>query len=149
MRMNTVTGRVNALWATSPSFGWWVPVAVGDDRRGRALAAWWNGTPARLMLLNRRAKTLTYPTWQLHHLREVRVPNPDNPAWNALADAWEQIRDVELLPMRDAEECEARRVIDEAAAVALGVSAETVAGWRAMLAAEPTVTNRRVGKTGR
>ena len=74
---------------------------------------------------------------------QVRVPNPDNPAWNALADAWEQIRDVELLPMRDAEECEARRVIDEAAAVALGVSAETVAGWRAMLAAEPTVTNRR------
>jgi len=37
---------------------------------------------------------------------------------------------------------------DEAAAVALGVSAETVAGWRAMLATEPTVTNRRVGKTG-
>ena len=101
----------------------------------------------RTLLLNRRAKTLTYPTWQLHHLREVRVPNPDNPAWNALADAWEQIRDVELLPMRDAEECEARRVIDEAAAVALGVSAETVAGWRATLAAEPTVTNRRVGKT--
>ena len=148
MRMDTIAGRVNALWASSPSFGWWVPVAVDDDRRGRALAAWWNSTPARLMLLNRRAKKLTYPTWQLHHLREIRVPVPDNPAWEALADTWGQIRDVELLPMRDAEACDARRVIDEAAAVVLGVSAETVAGWRAMLAAEPTVTNRRVGKAG-
>ena len=145
MRMNTVTGRVNALWATFPSFGWWVPVAVDGDRQGRALAAWWNSTPVRLMLLNRRAKTLTYPTWQLHHLREVRIPTPDNPAWDALADAWAKVRDVELLPMREAERCEARRVIDEAAAAALDVSAETVAGWRAMLAAEPTVTNRRAG----
>ena len=145
MRMNTVTGRVNALWATSPSFGWWVPVAVGDDRQGRALAAWWNSTPVRLMLLNRRAKTLTYPTWQLQHLREVCIPTPDNPAWSALAHAWERVRDIELLPMRDGEKCEARRVIDEAAADALGVGGETVAGWRAMLVAEPTVTNRRAG----
>lgn len=43
------------------------------------------------------------------------VATPDNPAWNALADAWEQIRDVELLPMQHAEACEARRVIGEAA----------------------------------
>ncbi len=148
MRMNTVTGRVNALWATSPSFGWWVPIAVDDRSRGRALAAWWNSTPVRLILLNRRAKTLTYPTWQLHHLREVRIPTPDNPAWDALTDAWEQVRDVELLPMREAERCEARLVLDEAAAAALDVSAATVAGWRAMLAAEPTVTNRRAGSVG-
>ena len=65
-----------------------------------------------------------------------------------LADAWEQIRDVELLPMRDAEECEARRVIDEAAAVALEVSAETVAGWRAMLAAEPYGDEQEGGEVG-
>lgn len=50
--------------------------------------------------------------------------------------------------MRDAERCEARGVIDEASAAALDVSAETVAGWRAMLAAEPTVTNRRAGTVG-
>ena len=145
MRMDTIAGRLNALWATSASFGWWVPVAVDNDRQGQALAAWWNSTPARLMLLNRRAKKLTYPTWQLHHLREVRIPTPDNPGWDALADAWQQVRDLELLPMRDGEKCEARRVIDEAAAAALDVSTETVAGWRAMLAAEPTVTNRRAG----
>ena len=143
MRMDTIAGRLNALWATSASFGWWVPVAVDNDRHGQALVAWWNSTPVRLMLLNRRAKKLTYPTWQLQHLREILIPTPDNPAWDALADAWEQVRDVELLPMRDGEKCEARRIIDEAAAAALGVRAETVAEWRGMLAAEPTVTNRR------
>lgn len=52
---------------------------------------------------------------------------------------------MDFLAMRDTEECEARWIIDEAAAVALWVSAETVAAWRAMLAAEATVTNRRVG----
>ena len=148
MRMDTIAGRLNALWATSPSFGWWVPVTVDGDRQGQALAAWWNSTPVRLMLLNRRARKLTYPTWQLHHLREVRIPTPDNPAWDALAEAWEQVRDVELLPMREGGRCEARLVLDEAAAAALDVSAATVAGWRAMLAAEPTVTNRRAGTVG-
>ncbi len=48
--------------------------------------------------------------------------------------------------MRDAEGCEPRRIIDEAAAMALWVSAETVVGCRVMLAAEPTVTNRGVGR---
>ena len=148
MRMDTIAGRLNALRATSPSFGWWVPVAVDNDRRGKALAAWWNGPPARLMLANRWAKKLTCPSWQLHHLREVRVPTPDNPAWDSLAEACEQVRNVDLLPMRDAGGCKARRVIDEAAVVALGVGAEAVAGWRAMLAAEPTVTDRRVGQAG-
>ena len=146
MRMDTVAGRLNALWAPSPSFGWWVPVALDDEDlpdRGKALAAWWNGTPARLMLLNRRARKLTYPIWQLHHLREVRIPTPDNPAWAALADAWEAVRDIELLPMRDAERCPARRIIDEAAAAALDVSPATVADWRSRLAAEPTITNAR------
>lgn len=147
-RYDTVSGRLTALWTSEPSVGsGWTPVSVSDERRARALAVWWNSTPALLLLLNQRTRKLTYPKWSLAQLRQVRIPTPDNPAWNALADAWEQIRNVELLPMQDAEACEARRVIDEAAAVALAVSAETVAGWRAMLAAEPTVTNRRVGKS--
>ena len=49
--------------------------------------------------------------------------------------------------MRDAEGCEARRIIDEGAAIALWVNAATVAGCRAMLAAVPTVTNRGDGAT--
>ena len=37
---------------------------------------------------------------------------------------------MELLPMRQAEECQVRQIIDAAAALALGVDGETLADWR-------------------
>ena len=70
-------------------------------------------------------------------------PQPDNPAWSALAEAFEEACDVELLPLRDGEHCRARRIIDEAAALVLNVSPKEVADWRRRLSAEPTITNRR------
>ena len=148
MRLNTVSGRVTGLWTAQPSFGWWVPVAVPDEDRQKSLAAWWNSTPVRLMLLNRRAQMLTYPTWQLEHLRGIRIPKPDSPAWTSLRDAFDQVCDRELLPMRQAEECEARKTIDRAAAAALGVDADILADWRRRLAAEPTITNARAKGPG-
>ena len=146
MRMDTVSGRVNGLWTPRPAFGWWVPVATDDDRKAKALAVWWNSTPTRLQLLNRRTTKLTYPTWQLQHLREVRIPKPESPGWHTLAEAWKQVRDLELLPMRYAEQCPARQVIDAASAVALGVSEDETADWRRRLAVEPTITNARAPK---
>ena len=143
MRMNTVSGRLTGLWTDQPSFGWWVPISVEDERSAKALAVWWNATPARLMLLNRRGKTLTYPTWQVAHLREIRIPKPDNPAWDSLRAAFDRVCDKELLPMRQAEECAVRQIIDEAAAQALGVEPEILGDWRRRLAAEPTITNTR------
>ena len=141
MRVNTVSGRLSGLWTPQPSFGWWVPVSVPDERSAKALAVWWNTTPVRLMLLNRRGKTLTYPTWQVAHLREIRIPRPDNPAWDSLRAAFDQVCNVEMLPMRQADECPVRKVIDDAAALALGVGPEVVVDWRRRLAAEPTITN--------
>ena len=141
MRFNTVSERLTGLWTAQASFGWWVPVAVEDEDRAKALAVWWNTTPARLVLLNRRGKTLTYPVWQVAHLREIRIPTPNNGAWDSLRAAFDRVCRTELLPMRQAEECEARQIIDAAAAVALGVDDETLADWRRKLAAEPTITN--------
>ncbi|MCY3817352.1 MAG: DEAD/DEAH box helicase family protein [Gammaproteobacteria bacterium] len=143
MRLDTISGRLTGLWTKQPSFGWWVPIAVGDEHTAKALAAWWNSTPVRLMLLNRRGRKLTYPVWQLAHLREIRIPKPDNPAWKLLKAAFEQVCENELLPMKQATECEARKTIDEAAAVALGINQSVVADWRRRLAAEPTITNAR------
>ena len=141
-RMNTASGRLTALWTQAPSVGsGWTPVSVADEYRAKALTAWWNSTPARLMLLNQRTKLLTYAVWSLAQLRQVQIPKPESPAWESLTKAWEQAHDLELLPMRDAEECRARRIIDEAAAAALGVSEDQVADWRRRLAAEPTITN--------
>ena len=143
MRLDTIGGRLTGVWTAQPSFGWWVPIAVPDEDKQKALAAWWNSTPVRLMLLNRRAQKLTYPTWQLAHLREIRIPKPDNPAWDSLRTAFEQVCDRELLPMRQAEECEARAVIDEAAAIALSIPPDAIEEWRRSLAMEPTITNAR------
>ena len=148
MRLNTVSGRLTGVWTAQRSFGWWVPIAVSDEDRQKALAVWWNSTPVRLILLNRRAQTLTYPTWQLAHLREVSIPKPDNNAWDALRGAFDQTCDRELLPMRRAAECEARGIIDEAAALALGLHPDVLKDWRQRLAVEPTITNRRARERG-
>lgn len=144
MRLDTISGRLTGLWCGTPSFGsLWVPVAVPGEDRQKALAAWWNSTPARLMLLNRRAKKLTYAAWALAHLREIRIPTPDNPAWGSLRAAYDETCGTDLLPMKHAETCEVRRVIDAAAAAACGIDPDLVADWRRRLAAEPTITNRR------
>ena len=90
---------------------------------------------------------LTYPTWQVAHLREIRIPKPDNPAWPALKEAFNLACEIELLPMRQAEQCEVRQVIDEAAALALGVDPPAIAKWRRRLAREPTITNERAPKS--
>ncbi len=148
MRLDTIGGRLTGVWTAQPSFGWWVPIAVPDEDRQKALAVWWNSTPVRLMLLNRRAQKLTYPTWQLAHLREIRIPRAENSAWASLRTAFDQACDIDLLPMRKAEECAARRIIDEAAALALDIAPDAIADWRRRLAMEPTITNARATAPG-
>ncbi len=149
-RFDTVSGRLTGLWTQSRSVGsGWNPVSVDGMDQAKALTIWWNATPARLMLLNQRAKKLTYASWSLAQLRQIRIPKPENRAWKKLASAWDQVRDLELLPMRLAEHCEARRIIDAAAAVALGIGEDEIAGWRTRLAAEPTIANVRAAIPGR
>ena len=141
MRFPTTNGRLTAVWSPLPSFGTWVPVATVNIRAGKALAAWCNSTAVRLMLLNRRSRKLTYPNWSLEHLREIHIPKPDSYAWNALAAAYAQVCDLELLPMSQADECPARAIIDTAAALVLEVDNRQLVKWRRKLAREPTVSN--------
>ena len=139
-RFDTVSGRLTALYSDKPSVGsGWVPVRVKDERMAKALAVWWNSTPARMMLLNRRSKKLTYPQWSLEHLGEIRIPKPDNPGWSALFDAYGEIYDKDLLPMGQAVEDPVRAIIDEAAAKVLNMDPKVLAGWRERLSCEPTV----------
>lgn len=141
MRFDTNSGRLTGLWASKPSFGWWMPVSITSEPEGQALAAWFNSTPVRLMLLNRRARKLTYPVWQVAHWREIRIPKPGDPAWDELAAAYKAVCETEVLPMREPE-CRARVRIDRAAAVALDMDPTQLAEWRRMIAAEPTVSGR-------
>lgn len=142
-KYDTVGGRLTALWSEEASVGsGWIPVAVAESIPGKAFVAWWNSTPARMMLLNLRSKKLTYPDFSLDQLRSVRVPSPENPAWRDLLAAYEEACDIELLPMRDGEQCAGRRIIDRAAAQVLGIPEATIADWRRRLAREPTISNR-------
>ena len=142
-RYRTTNSRLSALWSASASVGsGWTPVAVDNESRAKALVAWCNSTPTMLMLLNRRSKTLTYPSWSLKQLRSVGVPKHDTPVWETLADAWEEVCNVEMLPLKDAKNCLARKVIDRAAAEALDIEESRIANWRRLLSKEPTVTNK-------
>ncbi len=142
-RHDTVAGRLVAVYSESPSVGSaWVPVAVADDDEAKSLCAWWNSTPTRMMLLNRRTKKLTYPSWSLDQLRSILVPSRGNAGWDDLLAAFELACDIELLPLRDGEQCEGRRMIDNAAARVLGVPESTIADWLRRLAREPTISNQ-------
>ena len=142
-RHDTVAGRLVAVYSESPSVGSaWVPVAVTDDDEAKSLCVWWNSTPTRMMLLNRRTKKLTYPSWSLDQLRSIPVPSPHGPGWDDLLAAYEQACDIELLPLRNGEQCEGRRIIDNAVARGLGVPEGTIADWRRRLAREPTISNQ-------
>ena len=94
------------------------------------------------MLLNRRTKKLTYPSWSLEQLCSICIPKPGNLAWDALADAYEDLCETGLLQMSRAHACGVRQAIDKTAAGVLSVDEEKVAEWRTRLAAEPTVAGR-------
>ena len=143
-RYDTVGGLLTALWTEVPTFGFgWLPAKGTDRLYEQALCAWWNSTAGRLLLLNRRGKKLTYPKWSVEHLASLPCPKPRTPGCAALARAWEDTCRTSLLPLRRAEQCAVRRVIDEAASLAIGVQPDVLASWRQRLAAEPTVTNAR------
>ena len=148
-KFDTVSGRLTALYSTVPSVGkGWTPVSVDNEYTAKALAVWWNSTPVRMMLLNRRSKKLTYPQWSLTHLKEIRIPKPGNPGWSALYEAYGRVRDRDIMPMKRGGEDAARAVIDEAAARVLDVDPEVLAGWRERLSTEPTISNLPVGAAG-
>ena len=144
IRLNTVSGRLTALHSNQSTFGFgWIPVTTTDSEESKALSLWLNSTFARLMLLNRRAKTLTYPKWSIDHWKQIRIPKYDDVVIQKLASVWEDLKNKELLEMRHGESDPARVRIDAAASEACGVDESVVAGWRRKLSHEPTITNQR------
>lgn len=141
VKFDTISGRLTSLYSDEPSIGsGFIPVSVKNEQIAKALAVWWNSTPVRMMLLNRRGKKLTYPQWSMAHLREIRIPKPDNPAWGALREAYNRVCDMEIMPMKHVDD-PARAIIDEAAAKTLDMDPEVLAGWRGRLGREPTINN--------
>ncbi|MDE0091487.1 MAG: DEAD/DEAH box helicase family protein [Thaumarchaeota archaeon] len=147
-KMDTISGRLTALYSDEATVGkGWTPVSVVGERIAKALAVWWNSTPARMMLLNRRSKKLTYPQWSLAHLKEIRIPKPGNPAWHILTETYDKVCDEEISPMSNADD-PVRVMIDDAAAKVLGAEPEVLAGWRRRLSREPTIRSAKQQQHG-
>ena len=118
------------------------PASKVHDHNTRAAASAILHLPRTVTNIDRKAFSFcTYPKWSLVHLREVRIPKPDNRAWSSLRVAFDQVQDCELRPMREASQCEARKVIDHAAAQALNLPPDRLRDWRERLSKEPTVNH--------
>ena len=139
--LDTNSGILTGLYSGLQSVGsGWVPVEVCSKAEAKGLSIWWNSTPVWLMLLNMRSRKLTWPEWSLAQLETVLVPDPQYCDYAVLEDTFNSVAERELKPMRYQAEDFARQEIDKAAAKVIGLDESLVAEWRALLAAEPTVS---------
>ena len=147
-RLNTA--RVSAVWVEEPTIGgMWVactPKSGGRDSE-QALAVWFNSSIGLLARLGGRSNRIpSYPRFAIADIEATPVPDfralGDGPR-DALAAAFERLKDEPLASFPQMDEDPVRRAIDEAVTEALGLDPEWVAGIRRELAREPSVTNRR------
>ena len=148
-RYDTVSGRLTALHSEEPTFGFgWRPVAVANREASKAICLWLNSTPGRLLLLNRRGKKLTYPSWSTAHWKGMPIPRGSRLRPRVLARVFDAVSGRELETLGSATTDEVRKVIDNAVAEVLDMPGEAVADWCRRLAAEPTITNKRAADDG-
>ena len=108
----------------------------------KAWCAFLNSTCGNLLLLNARAKTLTYSIYKPAQIGSVPLPDPAKCDLAPLEEVFRKLKDAELLPWPQMEKCAVRAELDTAAADVLGIDIEEVADWRKRIGREPTVCNR-------
>ena len=148
LRLNTT--RVAAVIIEQPAVGsLWVPCRPKDGSAdtSHAICAYLNSAVGILALLSRRAhNVLSRPAFSLVTLRAIPVPNfpvLGDGVRDALAAAYEELKDKVLLPFPQMDKDPVRKRLDAAVTEALGLDAEWVAQVRRALGEEPSVTNRR------
>lgn len=143
-RWDIVSGSLTGLYSDEPTFGFgWIPVCIECRNTAKALATWWNSTPCRLALLNRRSRKLTYPKYSVKQLESIPIPDPSTVDLTPLILAFEEWSGSALREMRFSDKDEARIAIDGAASEVSGIPKELIADWRHRIASEPTVRNER------
>ena len=114
-----------------------------------ALAAYLNSSLGVLALLGSRDnKKPSYPAFSLETLRTIPVPDFEHygeQARDALADAFDDIKDEMLLPLPEMDRDPMRKALDAAVIEALDLDPEWVAEIRRALSEEPSITGRRFG----
>ncbi len=93
-------------------------------------------------MLNRRTKMLTYPSYEVGHLKTLMLPDPNKADLAPLVVAFEQIKDQPLQRLANCHNDPARAILDHAAALVIGINPATTDQWREWLSQEPTITNK-------
>ncbi len=152
-KLNPQAVRTASILVDEPVLGnAWIPVTPLGDlsetaakvqmRVQKAWCAFLNSTPGAVLFLNRRSKKLTYPAYSLDSLRSLPCPDPSKVKIERLATACDELRDRELLPWPQMDQCPVRARLDAVAGETLGIQPEQIAKWRGKLVAEPTISNK-------
>ncbi len=132
----------------------WTPCRPHDDdpTTQSALCVWLNSSPGLLAILGGRDnRKPSYPQFSLDTLRSLPVPNfpaLGDDARDALAAAYELLKDEVLLPFPQMNDDPIRKQLDDAVTDALDLDPEWVAQIRRALSEEPSITNKRYTGVG-
>ncbi len=127
----------------------WTPCRPHDGNfvTQAALCAYLNSSVGLLAILGGRDnRKPSYPQFSLDTLRSIPVPNfpaLGDDARDALADAYETLKNETLLPFPQMNDDPIRKQLDDAVTNALNLDPEWVAQIRRALSEEPSITNKR------
>ena len=117
----------------------------GDLAAAAAICAWFNSSVGLMgMLAERDNRIPSYPKFQTATLRSLRVPDFSGniKARDALAKAYDALKDETLKPFPEMADDPVRRKLDDAVRDALSLGGEWVETVRSELAREPSVTGK-------
>ncbi len=142
-RFRTTNTRLLAIYSKEPAIGSaYFAMAVKTPEQEKAFVAFLNSSFGIIQMLNRRTKKLTYPKYEVGHLKTLMLPDPNQADLAPLLDAFEQVKNTPLERLANCATDPARKILDHAAAKAIGLDPAITDQWREWLAQEPTITNK-------
>ncbi len=143
MRFSTTSSRLLAIYSERPaiSSAYFAMVAKTPEQE-KAFAVFLNSSFGIIQMLNRRTKKLTYPNYEVGHLKTLMLPDPNKADLAPLLAAFEKIKDTPLERLAKCAQDPARKILDHAAAESIGIDPALTDQWREWLSQEPTITNK-------
>lgn len=142
-RFRTTTTRLTAIYSETPALGSaFRPIGVYDKETAQAYAAFLNSSFGIIQMLNRRTSKLDYLTYETGHMKTLMLPDPTKANLKPLLEAFEKVKTTPLGRLSECANDEARKILDHAAAKAIGTDPARTDQWREWLSQEPTITNK-------
>ncbi len=142
-RFRTTNTRLTAVYSEKPAIGSaFRPIGVNNKETAKAYAAFFNSSFGVIQMLNRRTRMLTYPAFEASHMKTLMLPDPNKADLTPLLKAFEKVKDIPLKRLSECATDPSRKILDHAAAQALGIDPAITDQWRKWLSHEPTITNK-------